>query len=87
MGTKPPSKIKEAPADSLEKVAYASVSAIPTIEPNDQARLGYHVWRWLKEKQGTLDHVVVESGSRLTISNADAVKLIGESLAKQGIKL
>jgi hypothetical protein len=85
MTTKPPAKVQESPADSLEKKAYTSVSAIPTEEPNDRNRLGYHIWRWLKERHGTLEQAVVESGSRLHVSSAEAVKTITESLKKQGV--
>ncbi|HLX11239.1 MAG TPA: hypothetical protein VKS81_00365 [Bacteroidota bacterium] len=85
MTTKPPAKVQEAAAESLEKIAYASVSTIATEEPNDQNRLGYHVWRWLKSKEGTLEQAVKESGSRLHVSTADAVKTISESLKKSGV--
>ena len=84
MGTKPAAKVKEAAAGSLETIAYASVSAIPTVEPNDRNRLGYHVWRWLLSKQGTIEETVKESGSRLSINSAEAANIISESLKKQG---
>jgi len=85
MSTKPPSSVQEHPATSLEKMAYASVSAIPVEEPNDQNRLGYHIWRWLTTKQGTLEQAIAESASRLKISREDALKIISESLQQQGI--
>jgi hypothetical protein len=85
MSTKPASKVQEFPADSLEKIAYASVSTIPTVEPNDRNRLGYHIWRWLTRKEGTVEQAVLESGSRLTIKPAEAAAVITESLKKQGI--
>jgi hypothetical protein len=85
MSTKPAAKVQEFPADSLEKIAYASVSTIPTVEPNDQSRLGYHVWRWLLSKEGTIEQTVKESGSRLKVKTADAAAIITESLKKQGI--
>jgi hypothetical protein len=87
MSTKPPAKVQESPASSNEKIAYLSVSGIPTEEPNDQNRLGYHVWRWLSAREGTLEQLIVESGARIKISKADAAKLIAESLAKQNITL
>lgn len=85
MSTKPPSAVKESAADSLEKTAYNSVHAITTEEPNDRNRLGYHVWRWLLTKQGTLEEAVTESGARLHISHLEAVKIIREALTKQGV--
>ena len=87
MSTKPPSTVQEFPAESLEKIAYTSVSAIPTVEPNDRNRLGYHIWRWLLSKEGTLEQAIAESGSRLNISQVEAAKIISEALNKQGIKL
>ena len=87
MTTKPPSSVREFPADALEKVAYTSVAAILTEELNDRNRLGYHIWRWLKTREGTLDHAVEESGARLQLGIPDAVKTIREELAKQGINV
>ena len=84
MTTKAPSAVQPAPETAIEKIAYASVSTIPTVEPNDQNRLGYHVWRWLQSKQGTLEQAVAESGSRMKISQQEAVKIISESLQKLG---
>ena len=84
MSTKPPAAVQQFPADSLEAKAYASVSTIPTVEPNDQKRLGFHVWRWLKEKQGTLEQAISSSGSRLTISKQQAETIITEALKKSG---
>lgn len=85
MATKPPSSVKEFPASTLEKIAYNSVAEIGTEEPNDRNRLGYHVWRWLNTKQGTLQQAVSESGARMHIGINDAVKIISDALTKQGI--
>jgi hypothetical protein len=84
MSTKPAAKVQDFPSESTEKIAYSSVSTIPTVEPNDQVRLGYHVWRWLTKKEGTIEQAVKESGSRMTISVAEAAAIITESLKKQG---
>ena len=85
MTTKPPSAIKESAADSLEKTAYGSVVSIETVEFNDRNRLGYHVWRLLSTKQGTLEDAVKESGARILIPHPEAVKIIREALMKQGV--
>ncbi len=87
MTTKAPSAVQPSPATSLESIAYTSVSTIPTQEPNDRNRLGFHVWRFLKLRQGTLEQAVEESGSRLLISHPEAVKIIQDSLKQQGISL
>jgi hypothetical protein len=87
MTTKAPSSVKEFPADSIERVAYASVESIATQEPNDRNRLGYHVWRWLVNRQGTLEQAVNESGARIFIAAPEAVSRISEVLTKAGIAI
>ncbi|MGE5313449.1 MAG: hypothetical protein ACM3Q4_02005 [Acidobacteriota bacterium] len=85
MSTLPPSKVREFAPNSLEKIAYTSVQEIPTREPNDQYRLGYAVWNCLKEKNSTIATAVHTSGARLLIAEADAVRIITEALARQGV--
>ncbi len=87
MTTKAPAPVEEFPATTLEKTAYLSVAGVPAVEPNDMNRLGYHVWRWLSTKQGTLEEAVSASGARLTVPRTQAVALIREALAKLGIQL
>ena len=87
MTTKAPSPVQEFSADTLEKIAYSSVSSIPTEEPNDRNRLGYHVWRWLVTKKGTLEEAVAESGSRLHVQRQEALNTIREVLAKHNISV
>jgi hypothetical protein len=76
----------EYPPDSLERIAYESVQEIPTQEPNDRYRLGYHVWAWLKERKGTLNDVVRIAGSRILIPEQEALRTIREFLQAKGIK-
>ncbi len=85
MTTKAPPGVKEFPPDALEKIAYKSVEGVQTVEPNDRNRLGYHIWRWLRTKEGTLEHAVVESGARLLVTADDAVTIVRDGLTKQGI--
>jgi hypothetical protein len=85
MTTKPPSQVEATTADTPEKIAYDSVSSVPTVEPNDGSRLGYHVWRWLTTRQGTLEEAVRESGARLGVPTASAVTMIREKLASKGV--
>lgn len=42
----------------LARTAYEAVAEIPTIEPNDRNRLGYHVWLYLRGELGTLEEAV-----------------------------
>ena len=85
MTTKPASIVQEHPSDSLESIAYSSVSSIPSTEPNDLNRLGYHVWRWLVNKEGSLEEAIHESGARIGISKQEALRIISEALKKRGL--
>lgn len=87
MTTKAPPTVREFPPESFEKIAYASVSGIATQEPNDRNRLGYHVWQWLLNRQGTLENAIKVSGARIYISHAEALKTITDNLKKQGVIL
>lgn len=84
MTTKPPSPVQPAPETALERVAYRAVAGIPTLEPHDQDRLGYNVWRFLKERRDTLEQSVRSAGARLLISEEEAVARIRASLKEQG---
>jgi hypothetical protein len=85
MTTKPGPAVSPAADDTQERTAYDSVAAVATLEPNDRARLGYHVWRWLTHRNGTLEELVRESGVRLAMPVEQAVKLIREHLSSKGI--
>ena len=85
MTTKAPSSIRPASPSSQEAIAYASVKTIPTLEPHDQDRLGYTVWRWLTLRNGTLEMAVRSAGIRLLISEQEAVARIREHLTHHGI--
>ena len=87
MATSAPAKIREFAASSLEKIAYTSVHDIPTREPNDQYRLGYSIWMYLTEKNGTIEDAVRTSGARLLIAQSDAARIIGDALQRQGGRL
>ncbi len=85
MTSKPPPPVAEFPPESLEKLAYSVVSDIQTQEPNDRNRLGYHVWAWLKERKGTLEQAVKNSGSRTHLPIEQVYEMIKESLEQKGI--
>jgi len=87
MTTKAPSGIAEFPTESLEKIAYESVAEIPTQEPNDRNRLGFCVWAWLRDRKGTLEQAVRNSGSRTHISYAEVLTIVSKRLQDRGIKL
>jgi hypothetical protein len=85
MTTKAGPAVNSAPADSQERIAYDSVAAVETVEPNDRSRLGYHVWRWLTHRNGTIEELMRESGVRLTTPVDQAVKSIRDYLSSKGI--
>jgi hypothetical protein len=85
MSTKAPSAVLEFPADSLEKIAYNSVSEIPTQEFNDQNRLGYCVWAWLRDRKGTLEQAIRNSGSRTHIPYPEVLRIVSKRLEERGI--
>lgn len=73
-----------APHDKeLAEKAYASVRAVPTVEPNDRNRLGYHVWLYLRGELSTLEEAVRVARSRFkpkTLPLEDVVAHISEQL-------
>jgi hypothetical protein len=87
MTTKAASSVAPALEKSIEKIAYASVAGIPTVEPHDRDRLGYNIWRWLTYRKDPLEFAVKTSGSRLLITEEEAVQKIRESLQQQGVAL
>ena len=86
MTTKPPPKVVPAQEKSIEKIAYAAVAGIPTSEPHERDRLGYNVWRWLVFRKDPLELAIRSSGSRLEISEEEAVRRIREALKEHGIE-
>jgi len=50
----------------LAEKAYAAVRSVPTVEPNDRTRLGYHVWMYLRGELTSLDEAVRVSRSRFS---------------------
>ena len=87
MTTKAPSGVAEFPAESLEKIAYASVADIPTQEPNDRNRLGFCVWAWLRDRRGTLEQAIKNSGSRTHIPYSEVLTIVAKRLEEGGVQI
>lgn len=87
MTTKAPSGVAEFPNDSLENVAYSSVEKIPTQESNDRNRLGFCVWAWLRDRNGTLEQAIQNSGSRTHIPYSEVLTIVSKNLEERGIKV
>ena len=68
---------------ALAEKAYASVRSVPTIEPNDRNRLGYHVWLYLRGELTSLEEAVQVARSRFkpkSLPIEDVVAHISEQL-------
>jgi hypothetical protein len=87
MTTKAPSPVQPSSDTSIERIAYESVKNIPTVEPHDQDRLGFNVWRWLTLKRDPLELVVRSAGARLLIPEEEAVEKIRQNLKQSGVAL
>jgi hypothetical protein len=87
MTTKPPSAVQPAPASALERIAYAAVEGIPTVDPHDRDRLGYTLWLWLKLRRDPLEVAVRSACVRFEVSDEEALKRITERLAASGVAL
>ena len=87
MTTKPPPQTAPFAEGSLESIAYAAVREIPAREPNDLNRLGYSVWAWLKERKGTLEDAVLNSGIRSDLPLMEISARVREKLKSRGVEL
>ena len=85
MSTKPPSKTQPFPEGTVESIAYGAAAAVPTREPNDSARLGYCVWAWLTERNGTLDAAIRAAGVRTELPESEVHAVIRRYLEAKGI--
>jgi hypothetical protein len=71
--------------NELAEKAYAVVRAVPTVEPNDRNRLGYHVWLYLRGELPSLEEAVEVARSRFnpkTLPHEEIVAHIREQLTK-----
>ena len=87
MTTKPPSAVQPAPESALERIAYAAVEGIPTVEPHDRDRLGYTLWLWLKHRRDPLEAAVRSACAQFEISEEEALTRIRERLTSLGVTL
>ena len=69
----------------MAQAAYAAVASVPTLEPNDRNRLGYHVWLYLRGELATLEEAVRMARARYVpreLPIEDVVQLIDVGLSK-----
>jgi hypothetical protein len=60
----------------LSRLAYAAVSKVPTVEPNDRNRLGYHVWLFLRKEIPTLLDAVTQARSRYVPKHLEITSVV-----------
>ncbi len=87
MTTKAPVSVKQAPAETLEHLAYSIVADIPTREPNDRNRLGFCLWSWLQDRKGTLDQAVRNAGVRSDMPVEEMIGTIRKRLEERDLLL
>lgn len=87
MATKPPSPIEEFPPETLEQIAYSIAAGIEAREPNDQNRLGYNLWAWLKDRKGSLEQTIRAAGARTTLDEKQVLEVVKKGLQERGIKV
>jgi hypothetical protein len=85
MTTKPPAAVRSAPESALERIAYAAVDGIPTVDPHDRDRLGYTLWLWLNHRRDPLEAAVRSACARFEISEEEALARIRERLTASGV--
>ncbi len=69
----------------LAELAYSAVANVPTVEPNDRNRLGYHVWLFLRGEVPTLIDAIEQAKVRYqprTLPREEVELHIQERLAK-----
>lgn len=87
MSTKAPAGIEEFTPETLEKIAYSIAAGIDAREPNDNNRLGYNLWAWLKDRKGSLEQAVRAAGARTDLDDKLVIETIKKRLQERGIKV
>lgn len=82
-----PTPVKPFPEDSIERRAYAAADAVPVVEDNDHARLGYHVWLYLTREIATLTEAVHVAQARTSLSEKEQFTIIADALRAQGFTI
>ena len=73
-------EIKSWPENSPERKAYNAVAEIPFVEPNDENRLGYHVFLYLNGEIASIDEAIHVAQARMKISKEEAAAIISSRL-------
>jgi len=72
--------------EGADNKAYEIASMIPTLEPNDQIRLGYHIYLFLGGYHSNVDEILNAARARLTIPYDEAKKRLEELLKETDVK-
>lgn len=69
----------------IAELAYAAVQNVPTLEPNDRNRLGYHVWLFLRGEIPTLEDAIEQARARYnprSLPREDVILHVQERIAQ-----
>ena len=72
---------------NIEQIAYESVSSIPTLEKNDNYRLGYNVYQVLAGKLESIEVAIQSANVRSDMKPTDMCKIIREKLKSSGVEI
>jgi hypothetical protein len=74
-------------SNNVEQIAYESVSSIPTLEQNDNYRLGYNVYQFLTGKLESVEAAVICANVRSEMNQPDICKVIKDKLKNSGVEI
>ncbi|HEY9166934.1 MAG TPA: hypothetical protein VIS48_12325 [Candidatus Kryptonia bacterium] len=89
MTTKAPAQVEKFGEESSESIAYKIAGTARTREPNDNNRLGYHIWRYLQGTIPSIDEAVRVSGLRLIEGETEehVTEKVVEGLNERGLEV
>jgi len=73
--------------EDAEKIAYESVSSIPTLEKNDNYRLGYNVHQFIIGKLESVEAAVKSANVRSEMNPTKICNTIKEKLKNSGVEI
>jgi hypothetical protein len=74
-------------SNNVEQIAYESVSVIPTLEKNDNYRLGFNIHQFLIGKLESIEVAVQCANVRSEMNSTDICNIIREKLKNSGVEI
>ena len=72
---------------NFEQIAYESVSSIPTLDKNENYRLGYNIYQFLTGKLDSVEVAVQCANIKSDMKPNDICNIINEKLKNSGIEI